>query len=215
MRPASHSPLPFRLLTIAAYLLVATTMVAIVAGFHAYFPPDFDAEFLLGRERYFWNGYHVAFFTHIVAGPLSLVLGAIVASERARTAAPRLHRWLGRVQIALLVFGVGPSGLVMAWHAMASDAATWLAAATGLALLGVLTIGFALAGWRAATSRRFDDHRRWMWRTQLLLYSAVVLRMFGGASEVMGVTSPWQYPVAVWLSWLAPLATYELVRRTS
>jgi Predicted membrane protein (DUF2306) len=59
-------------------------------------------------------------------------------------------------------------------------------------------------------TRRFADHRRWMWRCYLLLCSAVVLRLIGGLATVTGVTAPWLDPVANWMSWLTPLAAFEL-----
>ena len=48
----------------------------------------FAAVFLLGRESYFWNGYHVAFYIHILSGPLTLVLGALLVIERWRRISP-------------------------------------------------------------------------------------------------------------------------------
>ena len=65
-------------------------------------------------------------------------------------------------------------------------------------------------GWRAAVQRRFRDHRRWMMRGFLLLCSAVVIRILGGAATVMGVEAQWFDPLASWASWILPLAAYEL-----
>jgi hypothetical protein len=70
-----------------------------------------------------------------------------------------------------------------------------------------------LAGWRAAVQRRFAEHRDWMWPCFLLLCSAVVLRVIGGAATVAGVSREWTYQFAAWASWLAPLAVLELGRR--
>lgn len=57
------------------------------------------------------------------------------------------------------------------------------------------------------------DHRRWMWRCYLLLCSAVVLRVLGGLGTVVGPVGPWYDPLATWLSWLAPLAVFEIRER--
>ena len=53
-----------------------------------------------------------------------------------------------------------------------------------------------------------------MWRCYLLLCSAVVLRLLGGLATVTGVTAIWFDPVAVWASWLLPLAAFEWRERT-
>lgn len=65
-------------------------------------------------------------------------------------------------------------------------------------------------GWRAAAGRRFEEHRRWMWRCFLLLCSAVVVRLVGGLATVTGVDADWVYPLTAWASWLAPLAAFEI-----
>jgi len=48
-----------------------------------------------------------------------------------------------------------------------------------------------------------------MWRTYLLLCSAVVLRLIGGLATVTGVAAPWVDPLATWMSWLVPLMAFE------
>jgi len=63
-----------------------------------------------------------------------------------------------------------------------------------------------------AVARRFDVHRRWMWRTYLLLCSAVVIRMIGGLATVTQFDALWLYPLSCWVSWLPPLVIFESLR---
>ena len=100
---------------------------------------------------------------------------------------------------------VTPSGLWMAFHAAAGPIA-----ALGLAALAIVTGISVAVGVRCAVRRRFADHRRWMWRCFLLLCSAVVLRLIGGLATVTGVAAPWVDPLATWLSWLVPIAAFEI-----
>jgi len=58
----------------------------------------------------------------------------------------------------------------------------------------------------------FAIHRRWMWRTFMLLCSAVVLRMLGGLATVVHFDAVWLYPLSVWLSWTVPLLALEASR---
>jgi hypothetical protein len=51
-----------------------------------------------------------------------------------------------------------------------------------------------------------------MWRTFILLCSAVVLRMIGGLATVAHFDAPWLYPLSTWASWLAPLLVLESSR---
>jgi hypothetical protein len=55
-----------------------------------------------------------------------------------------------------------------------------------------------------------------MLRCYLLLCSAVVIRVISGAVSVTGIQGDWTYPLASWVSWLVPMATFEaLLRRRS
>lgn len=195
----------FRTVRLLAALVVVKTTVAIVAGYRSYLPPDFRADFLLGREGYFFGGYAVAFYAHIASGPFCLLAGLLLLSDDARRRWPSWHRRLGRAHVIAVLLLLTPSGLWMARYAMSG-----VVAGTGFAVLAIFTAVTAAMGWRRATQRRFADHRRWMQRCFALLVSAVVLRIIGGASTVLGATE--LYPISAWLCWLVPLAALELSR---
>jgi uncharacterized membrane protein len=184
--------------------LVLKVTISVISNYQNYLPPDFSSDFLRGRGPYFWGAYRWAFYTHILSGPVSLVLGLILVGEWSRTRFPRWHRRLGRIQVACVVLLVAPSGLWMACHAAAGPIA-----AVGLGTLAIATAVCASLGARAAVRRRFADHRRWMWRCYLLLCSAVVLRLIGGLATVVGAGFPWVDPLANWMSWLIPLTAFE------
>jgi hypothetical protein len=205
----SASVLP-HILTILAALLVIKVTVSVVIEYRHYFPPDFRSDFLQGREAYFWNGYHWAFFAHLASGPVSLVLGTLLISERFRKGTASWHRRLGRVQGIGILLLVVPSGLWMAWYA-----ATGAVAAAGLGSLAIATAVCVTLGWRAAVLRRFADHQRWMLRTYVLLCSAVVIRMIGGLATVAQFDAAWLYPISAWASWLVPLAILEAMQSLS
>jgi uncharacterized membrane protein YozB (DUF420 family) len=188
-----------------AGLLVLKVTVRVILNYRNYFPPNFESDFLRGRELYFSGVYQWMFYTHIASGPFSIVLGMILVSEHFRRRFPRWHRYLGRTQVASVLLLVTPSGLWMAYYAAAGSIA-----AAGLAVLAVVTGICVALGWRSALKRRFADHRRWMWRAFLLLCSAVVLRLMGGLATVTGTTATWVDPLATWMSWLVPLTAFEL-----
>jgi hypothetical protein len=194
-------------LTLAAALLVLKVTAEVVLGYRNYFPPNFHSDFLHGRERYFSGGYQWAFYTHIASGPVTLVAGLLLVSERFRLRFAQWHRVLGRMQVALVLLLVSPSGLWMAFYAAAGTTAT-----VSFALLAILTGACAALGWRAAVQRRFLVHRRWMWRCFLLLCSAVILRLVGGLATFCGVHAEWFDPLASWACWVMPLAVFELSR---
>lgn len=200
----NHSTL-LRVLTLVAGLLVLKVTTEVIVGYRNYFPPNFDSDFLTGRQSYFFGRYQWAFYIHIATGPCSILLGMILISERFRLRFPKWHRFLGKIQVFSILFLVTPSGL---W--MANYAASGPIGGLGLATLAILTASCVTLGWRAAVQRRFADHRRWMWRCFLLLCSAVVLRVVGGFATVTGIQALWFDPLANWISWLVPLTVFEL-----
>lgn len=196
-----------RILKLLACLLIVKVTVSVLLNYGDYLPPNFESEFLSGREYYFWGGYSWAFYVHIAVSPCTLILGMILLSKRFRLRFPQWHRNLGRIQVVGVLFLVAPSGLWMARYAE-----TGTVAGIGFAVLSVVTGVCAAFGWRAALQRRFAEHERWMTRCYLMLCSAVVLRLQGGLAIVADIDSAWQYPFAAWSSWLVPLIVFELYR---
>jgi hypothetical protein len=188
-----------------AALLIVKVTLSVVLGYRDYLPPNFQSDFLVGRQSYFFGGYQWAFYAHLVTGPVALLAGLALVSERFRRRWPAVHRWLGKLQIALVTLVVAPSGAWMAWYAQSGGVA-----GLGFFLLAVATAGCAVMGWRSAAGGRFAEHRRWMWRCFLLLCSAVVVRLVGGLATVTGVDADWVYPLTAWVSWLGPLVAFEI-----
>jgi hypothetical protein len=202
---ASHWKTWQRVLTFLAGMLVFKVTLGVVLVYRDYFPANFESDFLRGRHSYFFGAYQWAFYTHIVSGPITLLLGMVLISESFRLQFPKWHRSLGKTQIGLVLLLLTPSGLWMARYAE-----TGTVAATGFSALAIVTAMCALLGWRSAVKRRFAEHRRWMWRCFLLLCSAVVLRLIAGLATVTEIGGVWSYPLAAWASWLVPLGAFEL-----
>ncbi len=200
-----------RAIVLLTGLLILKVTLSVTLGYVDYFPADFRSDFLLGRESYFWGAYAWAFYAHILAGPITLVLGLVLLSARFRARLPRWHRRLGRVQGALVLVLLVPSGVWMSRYAQGDGTAGSVAGA-GFAALAIATGTCVVMGWRAAVRRQFVEHERWMWRCYLLLCSAVALRVIGGLSLVTGAGGEWSYPAAAWASWLAPLTAFEAGR---
>ena len=200
-----HHSIINRLCKLLFVLLVGKVVLVTFASYRDYMPPNFAVDFLLGRRDYFWQGYHRAFYCHIVSGPISLLLGMILVSDRFRQRWPKWHRLLGKIQVACVLLVVAPSGLCMAWYAALGPIA-----GVGFATLAVATGGTVALGWRAAVHRRFDAHRRWMLRCFVLLCAAVVIRVNGGVGSVMGIEAEWYDIQTAWTSWLMPLIGWEV-----
>jgi uncharacterized membrane protein len=192
------------LLKWATVLLILKVCVVIVSNYSDYFPPNFNSEFLAGRRESFYGIYRPAFYAHILASPAVLVIGLLLLNGRLRQRFRKLHRMLGRVQVALILLIVVPSALVMSQYAFAD-------AVSGFVASSILTGICAAMGWRCAMQRKFDRHRIWMLRCYVLLCSAVTLRLLGGLSIIFETDSIASYRFASWASWLGPLLCLEVI----
>ena len=170
-----------------------------------YFPPDFDASaFLAGRRYSFAGAYRAAFYTHIISGPLAIALGAISMISGGQIRFRRLHRYVGKLQILMVILLIFPSGLIMAMQATAGPIARW-----GFASLSMVTAVSALVVVQKALAGDFQSHRRWATRCFVLLCSPLLLRLISGALIVTGLESDFYYRLNAWVSWMIPLAIYE------
>jgi hypothetical protein len=61
-----------------------------------------------------------------------------------------------------------------------------------------------------AIRRRFSQHERWATRCFLLLMSPLILRIASGVFIALHWEHPLLYVGNAWLSWLVPLAVYEM-----
>jgi hypothetical protein len=193
-----------------AVVLILRVLATILANYPDYFPPNFDSLFLQGREATFTGAYVPAFYVHIFSAPCVLFNGLVLLSEYVRRRHGGWHRWLGRVQVGILLLFVLPSSAVMSRHAFGG----WPAGLSFL-FLSAATATCAILGVVHACRHRYDSHRRWMLRCYILICSAVALRLISGAAGLLGVPSPeYAYIFAAWSSWLLPLAAYEIVERS-
>jgi hypothetical protein len=135
----------FRILTTVlrwlAVVLILRVLAVILANYPDYFPPNFDSLFLQGREATFRGAYRTAFYVHILSAPLVLFNGLILLSEYVRRRHGGWHRWLGRVQVVVLLLFVLPSSVVMSRRAFGG----WPAGLSFL-LLSAATASCAIVG---------------------------------------------------------------------
>ncbi len=196
-----------RLLQLSIAILLAKTLIWTVAEYPRYWPADFESNFLAGRERTFFGWYAAAFYTHILCGPVAIVAGSILWYSGRTAIYGKMHRHLGRVLAGVVLLGLIPSGIVMASRTFGGIVAQFAFYAHAVAL------AFALvASIRNAQARRFFDHQLWAERTLLLLIGPLLLRIAGGAMQVLDVQSPVWYQANTWLSWIVPLLVYEVAR---
>jgi len=143
-----------------------------LSGDAALVPPSMQISFML-------NG--PIFITHATASALALMLGVYQLFTAPRRRWPGVHRWTGRIYVVCCIAG----GLSALW--IAPDIESGLVATVGFSALAVAWLAATLLAWRHAVNRRFDLHRRWMFRSYGLTAAAISLRLQLVAFEGLGL----------------------------
>lgn len=203
--------LKFRgLVQLALALLIAKVLAEILYEYRWYFPADFVASaFLVGRQDTFEGLYRLAFYLHIIAGPPCIAMAVyLVASSTTKSKAG--HRVLGRIFVPLVLLVIVPTGLVMASAAHAGPIA-----GAGFATLSILTGYCAAKTMETAWRRRWQAHQIWAKRTAIVILSPLILRVTSGVFSVLNLESQTLYCLNAWMSWIVPLAIFEICRRSA
>ncbi len=181
----------FLSLGVAAYVAVAYGFMPLGSLVH----PDMKATFL---------SHAAGIYTHAFASILALALGPFQFSARLRQKHAAVHRWSGRLYLAVGVLIGGAAGLYMAQFAFGGPVAR-----LGFALLAVLWLYTGLRAYVAIRGGKVDEHRRWMVRNFSLTLAAVTLRIYMPASFAAGIEFAQAYPVIAWLCWVPNIVFAE------
>lgn len=206
----ARTPAISKFAVVAVIALFTKLLVSMVLQYRDYFPADFSADFLVSRSEYFYGWYSVAFYTHIISGPLAIIAGALLmfsGTDRGlqNSRLQKTHRWLGKLQAILVLGLVLPSGLVMATKAI-----TGVVAGTAFVAHGFATGTCMILAIRFAMKRQLPQHRRWATRCFLLLCAPLLLRFIASITTATGIQTETVYQLNAWLSWTMPWLVYEL-----
>jgi hypothetical protein len=155
---------------------------------------------------------------HLLFAVVLTVCGVLQLLPSVRSAAPRVHRWSGRVYGALAVIA-SLTGLYMTWF---RDSGSRVVQHVGISVAAVLILLCAAMAVRHARQRRFAQHRRWALRLFLVASAVWFFRvglMFwiavnrGPAGfDPKTFTGPF-LDILSFAQWLVPLAVLELYFR--
>ena len=159
---------------IARYSLYTMAFLAVGVAVHAMRYDAVPANIYLGVDtaiRGVIERVPIQALTHMIVGPIALLLGPWQFFPRLRASRPALHRWTGRTYVAACLIS-GTGALFTAPFASGGPIAS-----VGFTMLAVLWIGTTFAGWRAAVRRNFELHRILMRFSYAMTFGAVTLRL--------------------------------------
>ncbi len=175
-----------------------------------YIPMDTNAAFLRIKQDEVELGYYrLAFFVHVYTSFLLLICGFTQFSELVRKKYRSVHRYSGRLYVAVVLLFSAPSGFVMGIHANGG-----VTSQLGFCILSVLWFVFTLKAYSSARSGDFESHRKYMWRSFALTLSAITLRLWKWLIVWLFEPAPMDaYRIVAWLGWVFNLLLIEIYLR--
>jgi uncharacterized membrane protein len=166
---------------------------------------------VLGMDAAFAGATHQlltskdAFYLHIIAAPIALVIAPFQLSKGFRARSIRKHRLLGKIY-CVSVFLAGISGVIIAFTARGG-----LIAQSGFALLGVIWLLATLRALQVVMRGQIALHQEWMIRSIALTFAGVTLRVVLPVQLLAGISIDVAYPVVAWLCWVPNLVVAEYI----
>jgi uncharacterized membrane protein len=192
---------------IAIGLLVVASLVA--ARFIWHYAAPYLLRFNEKQFDYYWP-HRFRLVTHISGGILALVCGTLQLWTGLRQKAMTFHRWTGRVYLVAAAVGIIGAFLI----AVYSTPRSFGVALMGLATAWILTTGIA---WAAILRGRVLMHKEWMMRSYLVAFAFVTFRfitdLLPAVTARLGSNSDDAATSVAWISWVVPLAVYEVIRQ--
>ncbi|MDX2091800.1 MAG: DUF2306 domain-containing protein [Kofleriaceae bacterium] len=186
-----------RVARLFVWLGLALGSLVITRGSLAYFDDEEYAPFMLEKLEFPLPDeaqYEWVLKLHVVAAAFALPACLLLLLRVVQRRAPRVHRWVGRVNGAVTLLALVPSGAYLSRFATGGLPST----------LGFLTSGAIVAvamvqGIRTARARQFVAHRRWMLHVLAQMAVAVVSRAMLIASAGAGFDPIHAYIACLWL----------------
>ncbi|MEQ9166378.1 MAG: DUF2306 domain-containing protein, partial [Fulvivirga sp.] len=141
------------------------------------------------------NLYNGTFYTHIVIGGFTLLIGWLQFSKKLRRTNMNLHRLVGKGYVfAVLVSGL--SGLYIALFATGG-----LVTMIGFLSSGIVWLSTTMLGFNAIKKGDINKHKKLMIYSYAVCFSAVTLRIWLPMVIATGdfLTA---YNIVAWLSWV-------------
>jgi hypothetical protein len=161
---------------------------------------------------------NVALAAHLVVALAITLGGALQVVPALRRAAPRFHRWNGRVFLVAATVG----SLTGLWMIATRGGAGDVSMDVAISINALLNLLFAACAWRAARAHRYDAHRRfalrlflavnggWFFRVGLMLW--IVVNQGPVGFDPQTFSGPFLTALA-FAQFVLPLALLELYLR--
>jgi len=190
-----------------ATLWVLLVLSTLAIAYHGFNYLDFEVKNILfdKGELVHRTIYRMGFYSHVIFGPIALLIGPWQFMQRFRNRNIRLHRLLGKIYVASCLLS-GIAGLYIAQFA-----STGIIARLGFTTLAILWLFTTTKAFTSIRQKQVTAHQIWMIRSFALTLAAVTLRIQLGVSVASGIEFATAYPIISWMCWVPNLLLAELI----
>mgnify|MGYP003684328173 CR=1 FL=1 len=169
-----------------------------------------ECNFLLKKQDVVYNPFwRTAFYFHITGGMLAIITGPLQFVKAFRKRFMKVHRVIGKIYIAAILFLAGPTGLFMAFYA---EGGTF--SIIGFLFMSTLWLTTTYLAYESIRKKDFVAHRDWMVRSFALSLAAVTLRTCVPIlTYYLGFDAETVITWSAWFSWVPNLIIAELLIR--
>lgn len=196
----------WRSLARLGWLFAAVGSLVIAYGSAIYFddeiPPFMLEKLPLPREDWWLFAVQV----HVVATAFALPACLLLSWSLVLKRAPRLHRWLGRVNAAVLLFAAVPSGFYLSLFAKGGALSS-----AGFMLSGAIVVAAMTQAIVTARAGDFAEHRRSAMHVLAQLSVAVSSRVLLFVFDALAFDAERSYLVALWGPVIVSAVAVELI----
>lgn len=194
--------IPFAVMTGLSFLLFGITFM------YWNFRPD--VNFLLTKQDVVFDPFwRTSFYIHIAGGMLAIITGPFQFIKVLRKRNLGLHRLIGKIYVASILFIAAPTGLYMAFYANGG-----VYSSLGFILMSILWFYTTYMALTTIRKRKVQEHANWMVRSYAMTFAAVTLRLWVPfLSIVIDMEHMKVIIITAWISWLFNLIAAELLIR--
>lgn len=149
--------------------------------------------------------WQIAFYTHILAGGVSLLIGWTQFVEQWRNTRMQWHRNIGKLYM-LTVWISSISGFYVAFYATGGWAST-----LGFSILAVIWFVSTTMAYIKIKQKNFQAHKQWMTYSYACTFAAVTLRIWLPLLILSMGDFISAYRIVAWLSWVPNIALVFLL----
>ena len=210
MRKPNSAGYKFYALRQISWLTMTLLALVLFCSTALYWSFRTDINFLLVKQHLIEHPIWIpVFYTHLVGGMLSIILGPFQFLKRFRAKYIKWHRDLGKVYVMGVLLIGAPTGLYMAFFAEGG-----LLSTLGFIMMSIVWFYTTYKAVSEVRKGNIQAHKQWMVRSYAMTFSAVTLRLLVPLFSLgLGMDQLSTVISTAWISWALNLIIAELIIR--